>query len=221
MHLHGDVDEGKIRATAEDFQGEIWQMPPSRSAIKRELRPRTIDFINVEVINARDVQFRVVCEAGTYIRTLAVDIGQALGCGAHLTALRRTRSGSFTEEGGLVTMETLEEATQSWQNGSNPTMLAELIRPIEDAFSAFRRIIVVDAAVHAICQGRSVQARDIAQLDSNLQRKEEVGIFTLKGEIIARGVALAAAPDILLARKGFIARPRKIYMGLGVYPAIR
>jgi H/ACA ribonucleoprotein complex subunit 4 len=212
MHLHGDVDVATIQSTIEGFQGEVWQMPPSRSAIKRELRPRTIDFIKVETINGRDVHFRVGCEAGTYIRTLAVDIGQALGCAAHLTALRRTRSGSFAEEQGLTTMEDLEKAIQV------PEDLLRLLLPVEAAFSQFPRIVIVDAAVHGTCQGKSIQARDVAQIDPAIQRKDEVGIFTLKGEVIARGVSLAAAPDILNAKKGFMARPRKIYMDPAVYP---
>src|SRR5271157_651033 len=215
MHIHGDVDEDTIRTTLEGFQGQIWQMPPSRSAIKREMRARTIDFIEILNITARDVLFRVGCEAGTYIRTLAVDVGAALGCGGHLTKLRRTRSGSFSEEQGLTTMDNLEDATREWRETGSDELLLRIIRPVEAAFASFRPIVVVDAAVHAICRGATVQARDIAQLDPEIESREEVGIFTLKGEVVARGASLAAANDILQAKKGHMVRTRKVYMDPG------
>jgi tRNA pseudouridine55 synthase len=94
------------------FTGEIQQVPPAHSAIKKggtpsyilarkgldvKMEPRkiTISVFEITKIDLPVVHFRVVCTTGTYIRSLAFDFGNALGCGAHLSSLRRTRIGAF------------------------------------------------------------------------------------------------------------------------------
>jgi tRNA pseudouridine55 synthase len=104
-----------IRAATAAFTGEILQVPPAHSAIKKDgkpayllarkgkevnLEPRkvTISAFDITAMEGPVVHFRVVCTTGTYIRSLANDLGQALGCGAHLSSLRRTRIGAFRVE---------------------------------------------------------------------------------------------------------------------------
>ncbi|RLF91520.1 RNA-guided pseudouridylation complex pseudouridine synthase subunit Cbf5, partial [Thermococci archaeon] len=89
MHLHGDVPEDKIIRVMKEFEGEIIQRPPLRSAVKRRLRTRKVYYIEILEIEGRDVLFRVGVEAGTYIRSLIHHIGLALGVGAHMAELRR------------------------------------------------------------------------------------------------------------------------------------
>ncbi|MGK6350882.1 tRNA pseudouridine(55) synthase TruB [Parapedobacter sp. DT-150] len=110
--LSGITDE-RIRQVAASFVGEITQVPPAHSAIKIagkrayenarrgmevEMKSRKVHIFEFEVINVDlpDVQFRVVCSKGTYIRSLAHDLGIALNNGAHLSRLRRTKSGDFS-----------------------------------------------------------------------------------------------------------------------------
>jgi len=97
LQLHQDVDARRVRAMMARFVGEIYQIPPVRSAVKREQRARMVSEFEPLEIDGRDVLFRVRCESGTYIRTLAVDVGDALGVGANLVDLRRTRTATFTE----------------------------------------------------------------------------------------------------------------------------
>lgn len=109
------ITEEQIRAATAPFIGEIDQIPPAHSAIKKEgvpmyklarkgkevkLDPRriTIHAFDITAIEGAKVYFRVVCSTGTYIRSLAHDFGAALGCGAYLSALRRTRIGAFSVE---------------------------------------------------------------------------------------------------------------------------
>jgi tRNA pseudouridine55 synthase len=101
-----------IHAATAPFTGEIFQVPPAHSAIKVDgkrvyelarqgkevkLEPRkiTIHLFEITAINLPVLEFRVVCSTGTYIRSLANDFGAALGCGAYLSSLRRTRIGAF------------------------------------------------------------------------------------------------------------------------------
>jgi tRNA pseudouridine55 synthase len=106
------LTQDSIKGAVLKFTGEILQVPPAHSAIKQEgkrvyelarqgkevkLEPRkvTIKEFEITAIDLPIIQFRVVCTTGTYIRSLAKDFGDALGCGAYLSSLCRTRIGSF------------------------------------------------------------------------------------------------------------------------------
>jgi tRNA pseudouridine55 synthase len=115
-----------LAAVLERFRGEFDQVPPMHSALKHkgtplyrlarrgeevERAPRRVRISELELINfqAENLVLRVVCSKGTYIRVLAEDIGEALGCGAHLGGLRRTASGRFRIE-QAATLEALTDA---------------------------------------------------------------------------------------------------------------
>jgi H/ACA ribonucleoprotein complex subunit 4 len=91
MKLHADSNEEEIKRVLGEFEDEIYQRPPLRSSVKRQLRTRRIYFIDYMEYSGRNVLFKVGCEAGTYIRKLCFDIGEILGVGAHMQELRRTR----------------------------------------------------------------------------------------------------------------------------------
>jgi H/ACA ribonucleoprotein complex subunit 4 len=92
MKPHGDAQETRVRHVLEEFQDQIYQRPPLRASVKRQLRTRRIYYIDFLELNGRNVLFRVGCEGGTYIRKLCYDIGEILGVGAHMQELRRTRA---------------------------------------------------------------------------------------------------------------------------------
>jgi len=120
------ISEAELRAAFDGFKGDFYQMPPMVSAIKIngvplyklarkgqevEREPRFVRVFDYEIqgFESPQVDFRVVCSKGFYVRTYAHDIGQKLGCGAHLSALRRTRSGHFRLlPGKCVTFDTLK-----------------------------------------------------------------------------------------------------------------
>jgi tRNA pseudouridine55 synthase len=112
------ITEQQIRDTAEKLTGDIMQIPPVHSAIKKEgkrsydlaragkevildARPITIGEFEIIAIKLPEVHFRVLCSTGTYIRSLAHDFGQMLGCGAYLQELRRTKIGNFNVNDAL------------------------------------------------------------------------------------------------------------------------
>lgn len=116
------LTEERIKSATAPFTGAILQLPPAHSAIKKdgkklyelaragkevklEPRPVTIHQFEITAIRLPVVEFRVVCSTGTYIRSLAMDFGQALGCGAHLSSLCRTRIGAFRLEDALSVEE--------------------------------------------------------------------------------------------------------------------
>jgi len=119
-------DEAAVRAALAQFRGEIEQLPPMYSAVKQggvplhrlarqgrevERTPKKVRVDRIELVGYAppDCQIRVACSAGTYVRVLAADLGSALGCGAHLRDLCRTRSGPF-EIADAATTQTLQAA---------------------------------------------------------------------------------------------------------------
>lgn len=122
-------DEAAVRAMLPEFTGEIEQVPPMYSAVKQggvplhelarrgevvDRPPKTVRIHRLELTDFRGVDFDldVECSAGTYVRTLAADLGERFGCGAHLSALRRTRSGPF-EIDQARTLESLAKAAEA------------------------------------------------------------------------------------------------------------
>jgi len=120
------ITKGQLEQTAQLFTGNILQTPPIHSAIKKEgkrvyelarkgidvkLEPRPVTISEFEIVKADlpVVEFRVVCSTGTYIRSLANDVGEALGCGGYLSSLCRTRIGNFLLKDAM-TMEEFETA---------------------------------------------------------------------------------------------------------------
>ena len=114
-----ELNEEQIRAAFEKFRGDFYQMPPMVSAKKHggvplyklarqgkvvEREPRFVHVYRytIDQVALPDVDFSVLCSKGFYVRTYAHDIGEALGCGAHLKSLRRTKSGRFEVEGALT-----------------------------------------------------------------------------------------------------------------------
>jgi tRNA pseudouridine55 synthase len=128
-----DFSREQLEEAFEKFHGDFYQMPPMVSAIKQggvplyklarqgktvEREPRFVHVFAHEItrVGLPEVDFRVVCSKGFYVRTYAFDIGNALGCGAHLRALRRTKSGRFNVD-GAVTVEELKTQDPSWIAG--------------------------------------------------------------------------------------------------------
>ncbi len=125
------LSEDLILATTSQFTGEIMQVPPIHSAIKQKgkpvylmarkglevvLEPRKITIKEFEItqIDLPVITFKVICTTGTYIRSLANDFGAALGCGGHLSSLRRTRIGEFSAADSM----SVEEFVKSVPNSS-------------------------------------------------------------------------------------------------------
>lgn len=160
------ITEADVRAVLSRFVGDIAQVPPTFSAIKRagvplyrlarkgiavrpEPRQVRIDRIDGLQIALPDLTIAVTCSKGTYIRSLARDIGEALGCGAHLTALRRTRHGPFT----LAEALSLEALAPLAERGE---LAARLLPPDLTLLSA-PVLIVGTASERRLLTGRSIR----------------------------------------------------------------
>lgn len=166
-----DIDAVGVRTAASKFVGDIEQIPPMVSAVKvggerlykkarrgeevaREPRPVTI--FSLDVLNFEpeppEATFDVVCSPGTYIRTLVHDIGEALGCGAHLKTLRRTESSGFSET-DAVALDEVSEAD---------------LRPAVAAVASLPQVAVEEDAMRLVADGRPVPADDAIHEDERV-----------------------------------------------------
>jgi len=220
MRLHHATAEDKVKAVLGEFKGKIFQRPPVRSSVKRRLRTRTIYYLHFLEIEEKNVLFEVGCESGTYIRKLCFDIGEVLGCGAHMQELRRTRVGPFTESEGLVTLyDVLYYSTKSQETGDEES-LRKIIDPMEKALDLLPKIHVRDSAVAAVCHGAHVTAPGVLSLDTGIRKKDGVVVFTQKGEAVAFARALASSKQILKMDHGFVAKTVRVLMDRNVYPKL-
>ncbi|ABM81159.1 putative pseudouridine synthase [Hyperthermus butylicus DSM 5456] len=218
MQLHRPVPEEELRRAINMFVGEIYQRPPLRSSVKRSLRLKKIYEIELLEYNGRYALMRVFSEAGTYMRKLCHDIGLILGVGAHMRELRRTRSGPFRERNGLVRLQELSEAIYRWKQEGKEDLLRKYILPIEYAVSHLPKIVVRDTAVDAIAHGANLAVPGIARLHEGIKRGDLVALLTLKGELVAIGVAQMSSEEIAKAKKGIAVKIRRVIMPPGVYP---
>lgn len=164
----GDYSEQQINTVLEKFTGTIEQIPPMHSAIKQggqplyklahqgievERQPRTIHIYELRAtrFEGDELDIEMRCSKGTYVRTLAEDIGRELGCGAHLSALRRSRVGPFTLD-AAVTMETLESLAEEGFEA-----LDQQILPIEQALADWPEVQLTENSAFYISQGQPIQ----------------------------------------------------------------
>ncbi|OPX60304.1 MAG: putative tRNA pseudouridine synthase B [Methanobacterium sp. PtaB.Bin024] len=218
MHIHEDVGESRVVNILEEFTGKIFQTPPMRSAVKRELRVRNIYYVNILEIDGQDALFRIGCEAGTYIRKYCHDIGEALGCGAHMAELRRTRVGDFREDETLKTLQDVNDAYHYWKEDDDQTPLRECVQPMEKAASHLKKIVVRDSAVDALCHGADLAAGGILQYSEDIKKNETLAVMTLKGELVAAGKSIATSHEMERAEKGIMVDIKKVFMEPGTYP---
>jgi len=218
MQLHENIPSGRVESVLQEFAGEIYQKPPLRASVRREIRKRRIYNIDILEIDGRRVLFKVGCQAGTYVRKLVSDIGEVLGSGAHMSELRRTRAGPFTEDKGLCTLYDVLNAYASLKETGDEALLREIVKPMEEAFEHVPKIYVRDSAVGAICHGADLAIPGIAKLDSNIVEKAPVAIFTQKGEIVALAKALLPTGQIMDQEKGLAAKTVRVIMPAETYP---
>jgi H/ACA ribonucleoprotein complex subunit 4 len=221
MKLHGDTNEEQIKQVLSEFEDEIFQRPPLRSSVKRQLRTRRIYYIHYIETDGRNVLFKVGCEAGTYIRKLCFDIGEILGVGAHMQELRRTRSGSFTENSASkVTLHDVAYLFADWEQKKDEVILHKFIEPMETALELLPKIVIRDSAVDALCHGANLTAPGVLQVGSGIQKGSIIAIFTLKGEAVALSKALVSSEEILNLKHGTVAGLQRVLMARGTYPKV-
>jgi len=167
------IDEEKLRGVLPQFLGDILQTPPMYSALKHkgerlyklaregievEREPRTVSIHDIQLLHWESPEFKLMvhCSKGTYVRTLAEDIGNRLGCGAHVTALRRTGVGPYGDE-DMVAMATLEAIAEQ----QDPEALDALLLSVDTALGDWPEVRLSPDTAFYLKQGQPVLAPNL------------------------------------------------------------
>ena len=160
-----ELSEADIETALNSFRGEISQVPSMFSAVKhkgqplyklarqgieieREARQVTIYSNELVSFDGQDLELEIHCSKGTYVRTIAEDLGEQLGCGAHVTALRRRQAGPYTEA-DLVDFDTLAERAEA-------RTADELLQPVASAVSTWPEVRLSEHTAYYLRQGQPV-----------------------------------------------------------------
>lgn len=204
LRLHAALpNPAALPRALQTLTGALFQRPPLISAVKRQLRIRTIHESKLlEFDDKRNLAvFWVSCEAGTYIRTLCVHLGLVLGVGGHMQELRRVRSGAMSENDDMVSMHDVMDAQWLYDNTRDGTFLflhfehpyvnltpfrqesylRRVIRPLECLMVGYKRIVVKDSAVNAVCYGAKLMIPGLLRYEADISVHEEVVLMTTKG----------------------------------------
>lgn len=219
--LHSAVpDVAKVARALECLTGAVFQRPPLISAVKRQLRIRTIyESKLLEYDSDRHlVVFWISCEAGTYVRTMCVHLGLLLGVGGHMQELRRVRSGIMGEKDNMVTMHDVMDAQWMYDNYRDETYLRRVIMPLEVLLTSYKRLVVKDSAVNAICYGAKLMIPGLLRFENDIEVGEEVVLITTKGEAIALGIAEMTTSVMATCDHGVVAKIKRVVMDRDTYP---
>ncbi len=208
MRFHKDFDEEKLKKVMNEFVGEIYQVPPLRSAVARKLRRRKVYSLEILDMVDRDVLFRAKVESGVYIRTLCNDIGEAMCIGAHMEDLRRIATGHFKEE-DAHTLQDLLDAYIFWKEDWDEDYIRRVIKPGEEIVSFLPKIVVRDSAVDALAHGAPLYKPGVVEMDK-FEKGDYVAVYTMDGELISVSQAVV--------EEDIVAVPFRVIMEPGKYP---
>ncbi|XP_072765034.1 H/ACA ribonucleoprotein complex subunit 4 [Anoplolepis gracilipes] len=210
----------KVKQSLEKLRGALFQRPPLISAVKRQLRVRTVYENELLDFNKETNMgvFRVSCEAGSYIRTMCVHLGLYVGTGGNMQELRRIRSGVQSENDAMVTMHDILDAQWLYDNHGDESYLRRVIKPLEVLLMNHKRIILKDSAVNAICYGAKIMLPGVIMYDQGIELNQEIVIVTTKGEAVAIAIALMTSPTMAACDHGVAAKIKRVIMERDAYP---
>jgi tRNA pseudouridine55 synthase len=196
------VNETQVRAVLQRFTGEVEQVPPMHSALKHqgkplyeyirqgqtvERAPRKVHIRELKLLRLQgdELEFEVLCSKGTYVRTLAEDMGEALGCGGHLIALRRTRIGEFML-GDTCTLQQLESMGEAERDAC--------LLPVDSLVRDFPSLSLDPLQAERLAKGQRLAMQD-GHPDGKRRLYAE-GMFIGLGEVVTGRLS----PSRLLSR---------------------
>jgi tRNA pseudouridine55 synthase len=169
LELHASPPSD-FREVVGEFEAEIYQKPPRKSAVTRRLRTRTIHGLDVPEVRDRQALLRIRCESGTYVRKLCHDVGLATGVGAHMGHLRRTATDPF-DDTDLHAIQDLVDGL-AWAREGDESLLREVVRPAEDALVHLPSVTIAPSAARNVATGAPVYAPGVIGADGAVEEIE-------------------------------------------------
>ena len=200
------INPERIKEAILSFKGKIWQIPPLYSAIKykgkklyqyarakekvdRKKREVEIKDIKIQSINIPYVELKIKCSKGTYVRSLAHDLGEKLGCGAYLYSLRRTQVGPFRLNKAL-SLESISEAQSEGR-------IQEILVAIEEALSHLPSVVVKEGFAQRVQHGVPLESASVMSTEGGFDQNQIISLKDGQRKIIAIGKALSSAKNFV------------------------
>jgi H/ACA ribonucleoprotein complex subunit 4 len=219
LRFKDEVDKDRISGLLDSLTGETYNVPPKESAVKVQVRTRVIRLAQLVDVDDASRVFIVSfhCDAGTYVRTLAKDIGLLMGTGCELLELHREGTGGF-DDSMACTMQQLTDAAFLWREHDEDRGLARILVPVESILDDLPRIVVKDGAVAALSHGAPLARPGVVSAPKGLPVGSSALISSLKGEVVALATLSVATDSLPGMKTGQVATAQTVMMPSGVYP---
>lgn len=213
------VEETEIEAIFSELTGVIYNVPPLESAVKIQVRTRTIYSLMLLDTDpdSRIAAFELSCSAGTYVRTLAKDIGLLLGTRCELTELHRDRTGNF-DQSMSCSMQQLADASFLSREHGDDSALIKLIAPVETLLSGLPAITVKDGAAAALSHGAPLARPGVVRAPRGVPEGATVLLQSIKGEAVSVARMTVDTDSLPEMKSGEVAVARAVMMETGTYP---
>ena len=213
------VEKEELSDLLSKLEGVIYNVPPLESAVKIQVRTRTIrSFRAMEVdTDSKVAAFEVSCSAGTYVRTLAKDIGLLLGTSCELTELHRSQTGSFSQ-GMACTMQQLADAAFLHNEHDDDRALRKLISPVESILSKLPTITIKDGAAAALSHGAPLARPGVISAQKGVTEGTTVLLRTVKREAVSVATMKVDSDSLGEMKTGEVAIAKSVLMEPGTYP---
>ena len=219
VRFENPVSKDDLTELLNSLNGDIYNVPPKESAVKVQVRARSIYSMNLLDLDdsGKVAIINLSCNAGTYVRTLTKDIGLLLGNNCDLIELHRDMTGNF-DESMACTMHQLTDAVFLWQNQGDDRGLKCLMSPIEIILNKLPKIYVKDGAVSAVSHGAPLAKPGIVRAAKGIKKGDSVIILSLKEEAVAIATLNVNSEDLVDMSSGQVATAQSVLMVPGTYP---
>jgi len=215
--VHGGIDRSALDDAMSNLTGKVYNVPPEISAVRVQVRTRTISEFKILDVEDESVLVSIKCEAGTYVRTMARDLGLLLNTTVELKELRRPSSGEYSLAQS-VTMQQIADAYWLWKERGDETAMRRILHPVETLLLDLPRIVIKDGAAAALSHGAPLLRPGLVSIAEDLKAKQEVLIVTQKGEVVALAKLSVTGSTIQEMKQGEVAKPHTVLMKQDTYP---
>ena len=214
-----DIDSIELEELLSSLVGEVYNVPPKESAVKVQVRTRTITSLSLLDFDSssRIAAVEISCVAGTYIRTLTRDIGLLLDTSCEMLELHRDRTSIF-DESMACNMHQLADAIFLWKEHNDERSLRKLLTPVETILTKIPSIMIKDGAVAAMTHGAPLARPGVVNASSGISSGSLVVISSMKGEAVAVANTSVDIDEVLNMTKGQVAVAKSVLMPTGIYP---
>ena len=217
LKIGREVEKTELEENMAKLTGKVYNVPPEISAVRVQVRTRKISRFEILDFDGTTVLTHIECEAGTYVRTMARDLGLLLDSPVELKELRRPSSGEFSLK-QAVTMQQLADAHWLWKEKDDSSAIQRILHPVEDMLGGVPRIVIKDGAAAALSHGAPLLRPGVVSIPEDLGVGSEVLLVTIKGEAVALATLVQPSKVIPEMTQGEVAKPNCVLMKEDTYP---